>query len=273
MDTQQEQQATVSTKPPFGTGGFSADGTAIATRVRRQEQEREQQRHRAQYLSLGAAVLIVSGLVVSIWYARSLAAPSPQITRLPQAGGAVPTGASRGSSPASPFGGAAAPGAGISSAGFRYMPPSTIPSVTATRPSTDTALIPDAGTREALVGPLRSLVEIVNGSDAARFWHDASLSSAQAITSAEALESLTTLATHPARFPPNLREHARAVSDGMRGYLKVTIQAASDGTRDGELQAAANRHLQRCTTAIERLNAAAGRPGADTYVQPPSALP
>lgn len=236
------------------------DGTAALTaREAARQQAEERQAGLARSLSFGAALLITAGLVASVWYGRTLAGPAP----IPNAHAASPSAFS---TPAAPgflgsgrvFAGARRPAA--------YTPPAA--------PLT---LVPGNGApADRYVTPLRQLVDEVNRSDAARYWHGGSggdhagdtLPPTRVLTAVGALESLTTLTTHPRRYPPELRAYTSTVSLELRNYLKVTTLAVGTGERGGDLQRAADRHLDRCNQALTRLDTAARRLASGSPLPP-----
>lgn len=235
------------------TGDTTTNGdkaTTLAARDAARQEAEERQAALTRGASFGAALLITAGLVASVWYGRMLAGPAP-VSSSPSAFPAQ----------------AAAPGfSGSGRAGFASA--ARRPAMY-TPPSSPFPLVPVSGApADQYVTPLRRLVDEVNRSDVARYWQGGDhsgagygagggASPAQVLTAVDALESLTTLITHPRRYPPELRPYTQTVSLELRNYLKVTAFAAGTGERSGDLQVSATRHLDRCNQAITRLDAVA----------------
>ncbi len=232
----------------------AAAGPLAARNAAARQQAHERQANQARLLSFGAALLISAGLAASVWYGRTLAA-GPAVARNDSAArGPVPV--------PSAFHGSADPGFlgnGQAFAGARRPAAAAY----AAPPSVPITLVPVNGPpADRYVTPLRQLVDEVNRSEAARYWQggdhaDAGPSPTQVLTAVDALESLTSVTTHPRRYPPELRPYAKAVSLELRNYLKITTLAIGTGERTGDLQASAARHLDRCNQAIMRLDTVA----------------
>jgi hypothetical protein len=265
------------------TQGGDADSFAARDAARRREAEEEQQTARARAASFAAALLITAGLAASVWYGRTLAGGGP--VPVPNAssahGAATPSAfpSARSGAPSAGYLG----GVGTAATGARGRAAYAAPSapILPAPPTGMGAMMSERigenapAAADRYVAPLKELVNEINRSEVARYWHGAVSDDAaappatQVLTAVDAFESLTTLTTHPRRYPPELRPYASSVSLELRNYLKVTTLAVGTGERGGgDLQRAAARHLDRCNQAITRLDAAARRLASGTPLPP-----
>jgi len=245
------------------------DGTALAALAARRQEAEERQAALTRMVSFGAALLITTGLVASVWYARTLAGPAPAPNGLPAASGNPPA-----LSPAAPAAGYfGSPGGNGGKRRAMYSSPLPAPPAFVPLGGSHTIGVAASDGANKYVAPLKGLVAQVGRSDVARYWHEGSANDAppptQVLTAVDALESLTSVTTHPRRYPAPLRPYAKVVSLELRNYLKITALSVGSDERSGELQASATRHLDRCNQAITRLDAAARRLASGTSLPPP----
>ncbi|MBC8104659.1 MAG: hypothetical protein H7Z41_18960 [Cytophagales bacterium] len=125
---------------------------------------------------------------------------------------------------------------------------------------------------KAATAPLRQTLVAVREFDRQSFWHgtgdgakgavkDAAGSVAAVDDAVDALGAMIGLYGHPDRFPAPVRGTASAAATGLRGYLRLTLNAAatSDPAERQRLRPVAEQRLADADAAVSRLEG--NRPG------------
>jgi hypothetical protein len=179
--------------------------------------------------------------------------PPPQITRAPNPGSPL-------SSPSRSVAPAPAPPAYIPPppppfVGGAYAPP---PNVAPTLPD----LYPEErAAAKAATGPLRQTLAAVHDYDRRSFWNNDSPEIStdrradEAANASDALGTMVGLFGHPDRFPVPMRGNVAIAASGIRGYLRVTREAAvtSDPVERQRMRPDALKRLADADAAVSRL--------------------
>jgi hypothetical protein len=116
---------------------------------------------------------------------------------------------------------------------------------------------------KAATAPLRQTLSAVHDYDRKSFWtrSDSSIhqdNTEEAENAVDALGAMVTLYGHPDRFPGPMRSTAASAANGIRSYLRLTMDAAAvnDPVERQRLRPTALKRLSEADAAVQRLEGA-----------------